>query len=240
MTSESTNQSQTLLKLIRLIAAADRTRVSQMLKSSPSLAKARVQVGASAQEAEDYFLKEICHYVYAGDTALHIAAAAFDFGLVRELIGLGADIAATNRRGAQPLHYASDTNREEFDVQAKTIRVLCTAGADPNAVDKSGVAPLHRAVRTRSVTAVKALLESGANPRLKNKSGSTPLHLSVQNTGRGGTGEPGAVERQRLIILMLVEHGARLTDKDGKGNTVPAVAQSAWIQALLDELVNKS
>jgi len=44
--------------------------------------------------------------------------------------------------------------------QAETIEFLVSVGADPNALDKSGVAPLHRAVRTRSLPAVRALLEA--------------------------------------------------------------------------------
>jgi hypothetical protein len=56
------------------------------------------------------------------------------------------------------------------------------------APDKNGATQLHRAVRTRSVEAVKCLLENGSNPMLKNKPGFTPFHLAVQNTGPGGTG----------------------------------------------------
>jgi len=38
-------------------------------------------------------------------------------------------------------------------------RAFALHGADPHAVDRSGVAPLHRAVRTRSLAAVRALLD---------------------------------------------------------------------------------
>src|SRR2546422_4558515 len=43
----------------------------------------------------------------------------------------------------------------------------------------------HRAVRTRSLAAVRALVDGGADSRRPNKAGSTPLHLAVQTTGRG-------------------------------------------------------
>ena len=39
---------------------------------------------------EEYFLDELRHVVYAGDTALHIAAAAYEVGLAREFRRNGA------------------------------------------------------------------------------------------------------------------------------------------------------
>jgi ankyrin repeat protein len=224
-----------LLALMRVMASGERAEALRMLDASAELVRARLTVGASRQAARDYFLTPISHYVYDGDTALHVAAAAFDAPLVRRLLELGADVGATNRRGAQPLHYASDANRVAPNAQAATIRCLCEAGAHANALDKSGVAPLHRAVRTRGAAAVEALLAAGADVRLKNKTGSTPLHLAVQNTGRGGSGEAAAVERQRAIILSLLGRGASLADRDGSKRTVVQAAQSDWIRAMLAE-----
>jgi hypothetical protein len=222
-----------LHELVRLIAARDTSRIDHLLASMPQLAKVAALTGASAQEAREYFFESIQHYMYAGDTALHMAAASHDAPLCERLIDLGADIAASNRRGAQPLHYAADTNFKNVDAQLRTIRSLCAAGAAPNAFDKSGVAPLHRAVRTRGASAVAALLESGADARLPNKSGSTPLHLAVQNTGRGGTASPNALAAQRQIIQLLLAHGARPSDQDKRGTSVMAAARAEWIVALL-------
>jgi ankyrin repeat protein len=108
-------------------------------------------------------------------------------------------------------------------------------GAEPNAVDKTGVAPLHRAVRTRSVAAVKALLDGGAELRQANKSGSTPLHLAVQNTGASGSGSDEARRQQAAIIKLLLARGARPTDKDSRGKMVKQAATSVWIRELLSE-----
>jgi hypothetical protein len=55
-----------------------------------------------------YYLDEIEHYRYAGDTALHIAAVAYRPEIVRALIAMSADVRARNHRGAEPLHYAVD------------------------------------------------------------------------------------------------------------------------------------
>src|SRR5437773_11053137 len=138
-----------------------------------------------------------------------MAAAAFRRPMAELLIGHGAHCRARNRRGAEPLHYAADANRWEPTAQAETIEYLLSVGADPNALDRSGVAPLHRAVRTRSLPAVRALLDGGANPRAPNKAGSTPLHLAVQTTGRGGSGSEHARRQQTGIIRLLLKNGAR-------------------------------
>src|SRR6185369_16888259 len=98
---------------------------------------------------------------------------------------------------------------------------------------KSGVAPLHRAVRTRSLLAVRALLDGGADPRAPNTSGSTPLHLAVQTTGRGGSGSEHARQQQAGIIQLLLERGARPTDTDGRGRRVHQAATAEWVRTLL-------
>ena len=106
------------------------------------------------------------------------------------------------------MHYAADANRRAPDAQAETITYLLSAGADPNALDKSGVTPLHRAVRTRSLAAVRALLDGGANPLLPNGSGSTPMDLARRTTGKGGSGTLHAREQQAGIVKLLTERGA--------------------------------
>ena len=193
------------LDFVRLVVAGDLDQVSRRLAANPALATTSSDVGATRQESSTFFFAEIAHYLYAGDTALHMAAAAFRRGVAELLVAHGADCRAANRRGAQPLHYAADANRWDPDAQAGTITYLLSIGADPNARDKSGVAPLHRAVRTRSLPAVRALLDGGANPRQPNKSGSTPLHLAVHTTGRGGSGSPHAREQQAGIIELLTK-----------------------------------
>src|SRR5205807_803633 len=117
------------------------------LSARPALATMASPVGAARQEAGSFFFATISHYLYAGDTALHIAAAAFRRPMAELLVTHGADYRAKNRRGAEPLHYAADTNRSDPEGQAAVIAYFLLIGADPNAVDASGVVPLHRAVR---------------------------------------------------------------------------------------------
>ena len=223
----------TFLDFIRLVVGGEPADISRKLAAKPALATTAADIGAQRQSAADYFFREIAHYLYAGDTALHMAAAAFRRPIAECLVAHGADHRARNRRGAQPLHYAADANHWEPAAQAQTIAYLLAVGADPNALDKSGVAPLHRAVRTRSSPAVRALLEGGANPKAPNKAGSTPLHLAVQTTGRGGSGSQHARRQQAEIIKLLLDHGASPTDKDGRGRQVRQAATSEAIRVLL-------
>jgi hypothetical protein len=210
------------LDFIRLVVDGKIDEFSRHLADNPALATASADVGATRQGASAFFFLEIAHYLYAGDTALHMAAAAFRPPVAKLLVAHGADCRARNRRGAEPLHYAADA------------KYLLSVGADPDTLDKSGVSPLHRAVRTRSLPAVRALLDGGANPRAKNKAGSTPLHLAVQTTGRGGSGSQHARQQQTGIIRLLLKCGARPTDKDARGKQVRQAATSEWIRDLLD------
>jgi ankyrin repeat protein len=202
------------LDFVRAVVAGDVDQVSRRLAGDPALATTAADVGATRQDASDFFFADIAHYLYGGDTALHMAAAAFRRPVAEMLVAGGADCRARNRRGAEPLHYAADTNRWDPAAQAQTIEYLLSVGADPNALDRSGVAPLHRAVRTRSLPAVRALLDGGADPRLPNKAGSTPLHLAALTTGRGGSGSPHAREQQAAIVRLLLERGGRVTDTE--------------------------
>jgi ankyrin repeat protein len=224
---------ESFMDLVRAIASGDTGRALRLLDGAPHLVHERAAVGALRETAEQYFLAEIAHYLYARDTALHVAAAGFRRDIVQDLIARGADCSAKNRRGAEPLHYAADANTWNPTAQAATIECLIRGGAYPNAVDKGGVPPLHRAVRTRSAAAVRALLAGGADVNGTNRNGSTPLHLAVQNTGRGGSGTPHAIEQQRQIIVLLLQSGAMPGDKDERGKNVHDVITRGWIRDLL-------
>jgi ankyrin repeat protein len=198
--------------LISAIARGDQRLARQLLAADPELARARVAVGATRAEARAHFLDDIGHYVYAGDTALHVAAAAHSADLVTALTVVGADVDATNRRGASALHYAVDGGPNSAawdpDAQAETVRCLLEAGADPNAVDRGGVTPLHRAIRNRCAAAVEVLLTGGADARRPNGRGSTPQQLVKWTTGKGGSGTDAAKEQQARIQRLLEEHDA--------------------------------
>ena len=97
-----------LERLFRAIANHDHSAALSILERKPSLTMDAVRTGAARADAKAHFLTPIARYTYTGDTALHIAAAAYDATLVKRLLAMGADANARNRLGATPLHAASD------------------------------------------------------------------------------------------------------------------------------------
>jgi len=216
----------TPMAFMRLVVDGRLTDIARCLADRPDLARTPAVVGATRQDPSPYYVPDIARYLYAGDTPLHMAAAACRRDVAALLVAHGAACRARNRLGAEPLHDASVAITPDSAAQEATIAYLLSVGADPNAVDRSGVAPLHRAVRSRSFAAVRALVAGGADPMRRNRSGSTPLHLAVQTTGRSGSGSPEARRQQAAIIRFLIEHGANPGATDGRGRTVAEAASS--------------
>ncbi len=80
----------------------DEAEAVRLIRATPRIAQARV--------VEERLVTEIPHQLYAGDTPLHLAAAALRPLVVGALIKAGADPNAENRRGAIALHYACDAS----------------------------------------------------------------------------------------------------------------------------------
>lgn len=219
-------------RLLQAILDDDRAAVKKLLKQDSTLV-------AQGFQQPILYQSRIFHWLYVGDTTLHLAAAGYRAEIAKLLIAAGADPnSVKNHRWSGPLHYAADGFITEPDYdsrhQVKMIECLLSAGAAVNAADKNGATPLHRAVRTRSAAAVKYLLAAGADAKLRNNSGSTPFHLAVQNTGRGGSGAKAAIAAQREIIETLLAAKVSTSLKDGSGKTVLDCARSGWIRDLLN------
>lgn len=217
--------------LLTAIVDDDRSRVNALLQNDPSLATGLVSKPRLYESG-------IFHWLYAGDTALHLAAAGYRVEIARSLLDASANPnAAENHRRGRPLHYAADgyINGPAWDEkrQVKMIQCLLDAGAEIDAQDMNGATPLHRAVRTRCVAAVQYLLNAGCDPLIKNRPGSTAFHLAVQNTGRGGSGAEDAKAAQRSIIETFLSLGLNAKLKDGNGKSVLDWAKSDWIREML-------
>lgn len=216
--------------LVRAILEDDRSRARKLLESEPGFANGTFE-GAMP-------CLEFGHWIYAGDTALHLAAAGHRREIAALLLEAGADPNAEGgHRDARPLHYASDGNPNlaswSASRQARTIELLIDSAAELGARDKNGATALHRAVRTRCASAVSCLLDAGADPEIRNRPGATPFHLAVRNTGRGGTGTETAKEAQRAIIDAFLSRGIEPTLEDAHGRSVLDWAQSPWIREAL-------
>src|SRR4051812_12398431 len=96
------------LELVHLVVDGDVDKVSRRLRTAPALATMALPISAVPQGTTDTFFTEIRHYIYGGDTALHMAAAAFSRPMAELLVSYGANCRAKNRRSAEPLHYAAD------------------------------------------------------------------------------------------------------------------------------------
>jgi len=209
-------------------------RVGRMLRKNPAVATEL----AKTPRLE----RRLPHWIYAKDSALHVAAAGYRVEIAKLLLKAGANPnSAENHRRSRPLHYAADgyiiSKLWNEKNQVAMIRLLLKAGAEINAQDKNGATPLHRAVRTRCSAAVKCLLDVGADAMIKNKPGSTAFHLAVQNTGRGGSGADIAKEAQREIIQVFLARGISPKVKDENGKSVASWAKSEWIRELLESPV---
>jgi hypothetical protein len=210
-------------QLIAAIVENDTSRAQAILASDARLARAGVG-------KDRFFDRGVFHWLYAGDSYLHLAAAGHRSEIVTALLDAGADPNASfSRRRATPLHYAADgfISGPAWDptAQTATLKVLLAAGANIDAQDHNGATPLHRAVRTRCAAAVELLLGSGCHATLRNKPGSTAFHLAVQTTGRGGSGDQVAHDAQRQIIECFLRHGVSTHLRDGRGASVLECAQ---------------
>lgn len=220
---------------LRLLFAAiidnDVNRAKELLNEEPELA---IELTTAAK-----LEPRIPHWIYAKDTALHVAAAGYRIEIAKMLLKAGANPnSAENHRRSAPLHYAADgyviSDLWNDKNQVAMIRLLLKVGAEINAQDKNGATPLHRAVRTRCAAVVECLLYAGADAAIKNKPGSTAFHLAVQNTGRGGSGADIAKAAQQEIIRLFLVRGVSPKLKDENGKSVLDWAKSEPIREILE------
>jgi hypothetical protein len=109
---------------------------------------------------------------------------------------------AIHRRGT-PLHYAADEfitgTAWDLKRQIKTINCLIALGARIVSRTRTERRRCIGPLRIRCAQAIQFLRAPGADPLIGNNSGSTAFRLVVQNTGRGGSGEPLAIDAQKEI-----------------------------------------
>src|SRR5438128_9532330 len=123
-------------QLIAAIVDDDVSAVKKLLRADAGLATWLI-------DKPKLYDSGIFHWIYLGDTALHLAAAGYRVEIVRLLLAAKADPdAAGNHRRSTPLHYAADGYITgpvwDAERQVSTLRRLLDAGADSHAQDKHG------------------------------------------------------------------------------------------------------
>jgi len=140
-------------------------------------------------------------------TPLFLAAGSGDIAIVDALVNAGANVNATDREGATPLHYAV-SHPHNYDV----IDYLIKAGADVNAVEKmfsyQGRTLLFKAISSQPMEVIELLLKAGAKLNVEEKY----LHELLKHP-----------HRHYLQLLpkfkLFVEAGADINAQDKDGNT---------------------
>lgn len=176
-------------------------------------------------------------------TPLHAAAHNGQSGMVKYLLGIGADPNVCNRKLKRPLHVV----KQSLDM-ALIIELLVDAGADIDAAQRKGLTPLmsmcargslegaatllalgadiHRVAWSNGYSAlefcvaggfadlVEVCLSKSANPNVPTLNGDTSLHLAASI----GNAE---------ILLKLLQHGANPNARNRFGQTPFAILLNA-------------
>ena len=136
---------------------------------------------------------------------------------VKALLEAGADVNATDTRGATALRLASLYGHTE------TVKALVAAGAVVNAKDNSGETALMAAITYGHTEIVKALLEAGADVNATNARGATALMFASD-------------EGNTEIVKALLEAGADVNMEDNRGGTALKSAKRSKHKAIVQLL----
>lgn len=188
------------------VTGGDVSRVREMVRVDPTLARASDAKGVSALlNAVYYRKKEMTEFLLSTGLELNVfeAAATGQIDRLRTLLKKDASLAnAYSADGFTPLGLAA------FFGQRSAVEALLSAGADVNQPSKETMklTPLHSATAAREVSIARLLIAKGANVNARQAElGFTPLHEAAAN---------GHIE----FALLLLENGAEINSrtKDGK------------------------
>ncbi|XP_012600707.2 protein TANC1 isoform X3 [Microcebus murinus] len=135
-----------------------------------------------------------------GETALTAAAGRGKLEVCELLLGHGAAVSRTNRRGVPPLFCAARQGHWQI------VRLLLERGCDVNLSDKQGRTPLMVAACEGHLSTVEFLLSRGATLSALDKEGLSALSWAC-------------LKGHRAVVQYLVEEGAEIDQTDKNGRT---------------------
>ncbi|XP_024525341.1 ankyrin repeat domain-containing protein 65 isoform X2 [Selaginella moellendorffii] len=188
-------------------------------------------------------------YFQVKASSVHTASLHGHELVLRLLLSSGADPAACDTGGSQPIHDAAAGGH------VGCMELLTHLGADPNASDCAGCTPLHRGSSAGEVDAARWLLKKGVDANCRDNIGSTPLYWAASRGRadvvalliREGNADPSAPNAHRSPLHVaagwrhlsvcdeLLKAGADPLAVDREGLTVLQVAKTDDVAKLLDE-----
>ena len=109
---------------------------------------------------------------YNGVTALYIACAKQNEGMVKRLLSANVSLNIKNAGGKTALHVACAKNNFEI------VKMLLNKNVDINVQDNIGNTPLHLACINGNEAIAKLLLNKNANVNIANNAKVCPIHLA--------------------------------------------------------------
>ncbi|MBP9901478.1 MAG: ankyrin repeat domain-containing protein [Verrucomicrobia bacterium] len=150
---------------------------------------------------------------FAGQTALHLAAAQGLAGHVTRLIAARSPTDVSDTNGWTPLNAAIEAR------QPATIRLLLNTNQTGTTAARGIAISLHEAAASGNIVALAALVNA-TNIEARNELGCTPFHLAMQN------GQLGAA-------ALLLDRGADVNARDPEGNTALLQIIGKWGYSIL-------
>ncbi|KAJ5090296.1 hypothetical protein N7532_008980 [Penicillium argentinense] len=209
-----------------------------------------VDAGADLSSAIDMGRSSTC-------SALQLAAGNGHETAAHILLGMGADIAATNSIQETALHYAARGGHESV------TRLLLERGADVAALTIERETALHYAVPSRNEAVVKLLLEKGVDLEATSSTGHTALFsvfdvesscsesildLLLAKGANVAVSEPSrhltplhfaAQDGNERAVRSLLANGADVMDRDYLGHTALHIAAESGNEAVVRMLLEK-
>jgi uncharacterized protein len=211
--------------IVEAAKTGDLAKVKELIRTNPSLARARLDTGESALMSALYRgHREIVDTLLAtrGDLDVFAAAALGRLDDLETALARPDALTGVAYDGWTALHLAA------FFGQKAAVKRLVEAGADLNAVSRNSLknTPLHAAAAGGHRDVSLTLIDRGADVRVADAGGHTPLHIAA---------EAGLVE----VVRALLDRGADPHAVDAEDKTPLARAAAKHRHEIVD-LINEA